>query len=297
VATNHTDRALIERVLGRPLADSEQARWGFTNSTTLITLADGDRVVLQRYGRRQDAAYRLRVMRSLQRPAADAGIVIPDVRASDLDAEPPWAIFDVLPGVPVPEAGDVGLDGALFPAMARAMGELLAELRGLPTAGLELNDLWADPERLSDQATSWIEKARWLNGPKRATLRGLVRRLPPLFADRPVVLAHGDFAPVNVLTDGKRVTGLLDFESVRLADPIFDVAWWAWAVSFGEASALERGWLPFLEGAGIDSTDPMLSARVHALQVLRMLELTVGETSIGPEIRSVVTDRLREMLQ
>jgi aminoglycoside phosphotransferase (APT) family kinase protein len=31
-----------------------------------------------------------------------------------------------------------------------------------------------------------------------------------------VVLAHGDFAPVNVLTDGEKVTGLLDFEAVRL---------------------------------------------------------------------------------
>ena len=38
------------------------------------------------------------------------------------------------------------------------------------------------------------------------------------------MLAHGDFAPVNVVTDGTSLTGLLDFESVRLADPLFDVA-------------------------------------------------------------------------
>jgi aminoglycoside phosphotransferase (APT) family kinase protein len=44
---------------------------------------------------------------------------------------------------------------------------------------------------------------------------------------------------VNVLTDGVSVTGLLDFESVRLADPLFDVAWWAWAVGFSSPSVLE----------------------------------------------------------
>jgi len=33
------------------------------------------------------------------------------------------------------------------------------------------------------------------------------------------MLAHGDFAPVNMLTDGASLTGLLDFEAVRLADP------------------------------------------------------------------------------
>ena len=91
-------------------------------------------------------------------------------------------------------------------------------------------------------------------------------RLPTLFAKRPVVLAHGDFAPVNVLTNGASVTGLLDFESVRLADPLFDVAWWAWAVSFSSPSVLEAAWPMFLQGAGIDATDPELPVRVRSLQ-------------------------------
>jgi aminoglycoside phosphotransferase (APT) family kinase protein len=43
--------------------------------------------------------------------------------------------------------------------------------------------------------------------------------VPALFDKRPVVLAHGDFAPVNMLTDGTSLSGLLDFESVRLARP------------------------------------------------------------------------------
>jgi hypothetical protein len=39
--------------------------------------------------------------------------------------------------------------------------------------------------------------------------------VPGLFAGRLVVLPHGDFAPVNILSGGEEVTGLLDFEAVR----------------------------------------------------------------------------------
>ena len=80
--------------------------------------------------------------------AAAAGVAIPRIREFDLDANPAWVIFDALPGVPVPEAGDAALEGPRFPAMARSMGELLATFRALPTEGLEIDDLWAEPERL-----------------------------------------------------------------------------------------------------------------------------------------------------
>jgi aminoglycoside phosphotransferase (APT) family kinase protein len=53
---------------------------------------------------------------------------------------------------------------------------------------------------------------------------------------------------VNVLTEGGSFTGLLDFESVRLADPLFDAAWWNRAVSFSSASVLEAAWPAFLQG-------------------------------------------------
>jgi aminoglycoside phosphotransferase len=237
MARDDSGRAL-ERVLARPVADATRAVWGFTNRTDIVTLEGGERVVVQRYRRREDAEYRLRVMQALWAPAAEAGIAIPRVRESDLDADPPWVMFDALPGVPVPE--NAGLEGPRFPAMARSMGELLAAFRGLPSAGLELDELWA--------------------------------------------------APVNVLTDGRSLTGLLDFESVRLADPLFDVAWWAWAFSF--SAPAESAWPAFLDGAGIDATDPELPVRIRALQVLRMLELLAGE-SLDAGVRRIVADRLR----
>jgi aminoglycoside phosphotransferase (APT) family kinase protein len=119
--------------------------------------------------------------------------------------------------------------------------------------------------------------------------------VPGLFAGRPVVLAHGDFAPVNVLTDGETVTGLLDFEAVRLADPLFDAAWWAWSVSFSSAEVLQQAWPAFLDGAGIDAAEPGLADRVRALQVLRMLEQLVAG-NLTPGIAGIVTDRLHATL-
>jgi aminoglycoside phosphotransferase (APT) family kinase protein len=297
MATDESERALIERVLARPVADVTQAVWGFQNRTDIVTLGSGDRVVVQRYCRRDDAAYRLRVMRALWRPAAEAGIAIPRVREADLDADPAWVIFDVLPGVPVPESGDAGLESPRFPAIARSMGELLASFRWLPIAGVQLDDRWADPGRLAAHADRWVRQITGLAATERTALAELLDRVPALFAKRPVVLAHGDFAPVNVLTDGTSLTGLLDFESVRLADPVFDVAWWAWAVSFASPAVLESAWPPFLQGAEIDATDLELPVRVRSLQVLRMLELLAGETSLAPDVQRIVADRLRSMLQ
>ena len=62
----------------------------------------------------------------------------------------------------------------------------------------------------------------------------------------------------------------------------------------GQLSSLEvpdRGWPAFLDGAGIDATEPALTDRARALQVLRMLEqLATG--NLTPDIARIVADRL-----
>jgi len=40
-----TDRDEIERIVRRPIADVRPGRWGFTNRTDLVQLADGELVV------------------------------------------------------------------------------------------------------------------------------------------------------------------------------------------------------------------------------------------------------------
>ncbi len=295
VGADDFERGEVEGLLARPVAAVTRAVWGFKNRTDLIVLADGERVVLQCYRRRHDAEHRLRVLRALGAPAAEAGIPIPRVREFDLEAELPWVVFDMLPGAPATEA-DGGLEGARFPATARSMGALLSAFRSLSTAGLELDELWARPARLAVQATRWAEQLTVLSAAQRSLLAEFVDAIPALFDGRPVVLAHGDYAPVNVLIEDGSVTGLLDFEDIRLADPLFDVAWWKWAVSFSSASILDRAWPEFLHGAGVDAADPDLSARIASLQVLRMLELLAEDAGLSAAVQPIVLDRLRTML-
>jgi aminoglycoside phosphotransferase (APT) family kinase protein len=293
---DHSQGSWAGRWLAQASTETTKAAWGFQNRTDIVTLADGDRVVLQRYRRRQDAEYRLRMMGALRDPAAAVGIAIPQARTFDLDADPPWVIFDALPGVPVPALDDDGLEGPRFSALARAMGEMLRRFRQLPIDGLEIDRTWADPTRLVARAVEWASNLRDLSGRERAALDDLLRQVPDLFDRRTPGLAHGDFSPVNVLSDGRSLTGLVDFESVRLADPLFDVAWWEWSVSFSSPAVLKTAWPEFLRGVEIEANDPELLPRVRSLQMLRMLELLAGD-SVAAGIRSIVADRLRASLR
>ncbi len=69
--------------------------------------------------------------------------------------------------------------------------ELLAAFRRLPAAGLELGQLWAGPGRLAASAAGRARQLSIANA-------DYLDAVPGLFAGRPVVLAQGDFAPVNV---------------------------------------------------------------------------------------------------
>ena len=87
--SRNEDHILLEQIVGGPIISMMPGRWGFTNRTDIVTLADSNRVVVQRYRRRKDAEYRLHVMQALRIPAAQSGIVIPTIRQLELDSDPP----------------------------------------------------------------------------------------------------------------------------------------------------------------------------------------------------------------
>src|SRR4051812_36100687 len=118
--------APVEAALGKRITESAKAEWGFQNRTDIAVTEDGERIVVQWYRLRADGERRVRVMRPLREPAAAKGIDIPRIRAMDLDGDPAWVVYDQLPGVPLPAAGDARPGGPRFPAMARLMGEWLA---------------------------------------------------------------------------------------------------------------------------------------------------------------------------
>jgi homoserine kinase type II len=58
----------------------------------------------------------------------------------------------------------------------------------------------------------------------------LIERIPDLYATLPQQLVHEDFDPGNVLMEGNRVTGVLDFEfcarDLRVMDLTVALTWW-----------------------------------------------------------------------
>ena len=41
-------------------------------------------------------------------------------------------------------------------------------------------------------------------------------------------LLHGDFSTKHILVEGNSITGVLDFESCKSGDPMWDFAWWSY---------------------------------------------------------------------
>lgn len=269
----------LSRIAGAPVLAAERCGWGFENETLLATLAGGRRVIIQRLAPRAALGRALRLAQQLPARLARVGIRSPQQLAADAAATPPFAVREYLPGDP-----GATLMGALPGArvVARAMGALLPLLAGLPTDGLDLDKTWAAPAPLMHAAKLWLGRCQaHLDAAEIAIVAGTIAELPAHFAERPAVFAHGDFCPVNVLVErrdaasldaGLAVVGLIDLEFTRLADALFDAAWWGWVVRFHHYERWLAAWPELLAAAGLPN-DQATAARVLALQRLRCLEM------------------------
>lgn len=118
------------------------------------------------------------------------------------------------------------------------------------------------------------------------------------------MFAHGDFCPVNALIEPTQndtaehaevaVVGLLDFEFSRIADPLFDAAWWGWVVRYHHFERWVAAWPQLLAVAGI-ALDDATRARVRALQRLRCLEM-IDIHAHQPEAAAMWVERLAATL-
>jgi aminoglycoside phosphotransferase (APT) family kinase protein len=262
--------AELSAIVGAPVVAAERCGWGFENLTAIVTLGDGGRLVVQRILSRATAAHKLRLGQVLPERLAAVGIRTPRQIAADPDASPPFAVREYLPDeAAASRMGTVA--GAV--SIARAMGELLPRLARVAAEGAGLDTAWASPARLAKQARAQIERQRdLLDDTAVAALEETIADLPARFADRPAQFAHGDFCPVNALVAGDRVTGLLDLEFARVADPLFDAAWWGWVVRYHHAERWVHAWPELLTAGGIPN-DAETSRRVRAIQRLRCLEM------------------------
>jgi aminoglycoside phosphotransferase (APT) family kinase protein len=274
--------AELSAIVGAPVVAAERCGWGFENHTAIATLADGRRMVVQRLASRALASQKLHLASSLPPRLAAAGIRTPRQLAADPNANPPYAVREYLPGEP--GGAHMGtIEGAI--QIARAMGALLPLLATVAVTGIQLDTSWADPISLAEQSRRRMARCReLLDVPEVAALDTTIAELPARFAGRPAAFAHGDFCPVNVLIQRSnvesvhsersnvQVVGLLDLEFARIADPLFDAAWWGWVVRYHHPTRWVAAWPHLLAAAGI-APGPATMARVQALQRLRCLEM------------------------
>jgi aminoglycoside phosphotransferase (APT) family kinase protein len=158
-----------------------------------------------------------RALREAATQNAVAALGYPAPRVLLSSAEPdalgaPFLLMERLPGRPLMEAGVIGMGAVLAGAQARLHALDPAPLaRALGASGTLDGYLEAEAGRIA-----------------RAKLDGLRPLLDWLRARRPgdsaAAICHGDFHPQNVLRDGGRVTGVLDWPNALVADPVFDVA-------------------------------------------------------------------------
>ena len=86
---------------------------------------------------------------------------------------------------------------------------------------------WSEPAEPAEEIARWDRLFARAGAPEDAELAQRVSRAlgerPP--AASTVALRHGDYQTNNVLFEGGRITGVVDWELAGLGDPLLDVAW------------------------------------------------------------------------
>jgi aminoglycoside phosphotransferase (APT) family kinase protein len=266
----------IEAFLGRdPSALSElTSPWSRATRTVLVRSArgrlDAD-LVVQWSTDRAAIGRRLRVGRRLE--LAAPAVPVPPIVAADLRAPVPYLVTRFVAGT---SGRDLLEDDGSAARLGAAAGALARDLRTVPTSGLRLPRRWADPDRLTTAARTWLQQAGDdLDDAAAPLLRARVERLEDELGTWAPVFAHGDLAPVNLVMREERVAAVLDLERARLAHPLYDAAWWSWIVHHHHPERAASATGAFLEAAGI-GTDRATSRHLALLGALACLEVLAG---------------------
>ena len=295
------DRDRLSAIIGMPVRETRRSPWGLTNRTDEVTTEDGRRFAVQRFAEPVVARARVRVIAALQPRLFAAGVPAPTVVAAGPDADPPHLATEWIDGRNGAELLADGLDAI---ALGTEMGRLVGRIAGADVRGLRLPSAWAQPVRLAGLGYRWlarlepdfqpdVEDGEPVDQPgvspasvtrqwdaasaarSVAEVRRLIARAGAAFADRPRVLAHGDFAPINAIVEGRAVVGLVDWEHACLADPLLDVATWGWAVWNHHRTVWSAAWPAFLETAGLE-LDQATAERVRIIVALRLLAMAAS---------------------
>jgi aminoglycoside phosphotransferase (APT) family kinase protein len=255
--------------LGSGLAGTAAVGWGDARATWRIDLADGRSVAARRIGG-PDRAERAARFTAVVERVSSFGLPVPPVTpVGTPDAV--WLVSDWVDG----DTGAAWLgDDDRARTLAGAMGSLSRRLRAVDTTGLHLRVETA--ANAAARAAAQLSAVRPdLAAPTVHAIKAAIDRIGPGQDDGPSVLAHGDFAPINVvMRDDGTIAALLDFEHAGLGSALSDVAWWGWVVRHHHPSAWESAWSTFVAAADVDLD--ATAQRASALVVTRLLEAVAG---------------------
>lgn len=186
---------------------------GVADATVITPVSGGYNTAIWRIDR-PNGADALRVFRpsqieSFQRElltmqvARQCGIPVPEVQATGMWREHPVMLLSWLPGRPLAQEL-LAHPWRLWP-LGVQFGRMQAAIHAVPA-----------PLALQSAGADWIELA----GLEETALQERLRSLP----SRRASLIHLDYHPLNVLTDGRRITAVLDWTNARFGDPRADIA-------------------------------------------------------------------------
>jgi aminoglycoside phosphotransferase (APT) family kinase protein len=252
---------------------------------------------------RENETRRAVIEATVHNTAADAGRPVPRVFAGfsgERVAGRPFLLMERVYGAPLMEAVS---DPAVMAAVPKLMATFHSRVHGVdPTglihawksAGIDADQLIAD--RLvgdvgqivaEGDITEMEPVARWL----REHAPGTPERLS---------ICHGDFHPGNLMVDGTRLTGIIDWANVRLGRPEFDVGVTRVLLTCGplEGTAFDESARPMLEQAvaaytgfykELSPLDDELVAFYETLRASRALARVMARDA-GVKVRQAAPD-------
>jgi len=217
---------------GEPVRTTARFPQGLAHFVYDVALASG-RTLVVRIGRARDRAVLAAAVRWSRR-LRPLGVPLPQVLASDTDAELPYLVLERLPGA---DLGDVY--ASLAPSERRALALEIAAIQArvgvLPDGGgfgFVLDErgpfaqrTWPEVLRASlARSRARIEQAGAVPGdPAGRVERALARLEPELSAVRPRPFLD-DTTTKNVIVAAGRLSGIVDVDWICYGDPLFPVA-------------------------------------------------------------------------
>jgi aminoglycoside phosphotransferase (APT) family kinase protein len=170
--------------------------------TAIWRVAHGSTISALRVFRPQQAETCRREVAAMQ-AARQAHVPVPIIQADGVWRERPVLLLSWCPGAPLWEA--VRRQPWRVWSLGTAFGRTQALIHQIPARA-----------EWQDQRTDWIGWAGSNDQRFHTALRRMARPAPALL--------HLDYHPLNVLTDGRHMTAVLDWANARVGDPRADVA-------------------------------------------------------------------------